>query len=187
MEVAMPAPSAIPGLKRLPKPGGFFTWYWSASQISRTATDFKPRTVRLWHGEGEPSEEDLAGIAAQAEKYTLDLGEWLSGRGRAGGQAFRMRRGSVYFLRAGERIKIGFATNVARRVRDIRAHLPDEPELVLTMYGSMGLERALHARFASLALRNEWFRLEAPITSFITKLQARQQRLPSARTEEKRF
>ena len=54
----MAAPSAIPGLKKLPKPDGFFTWYWAASQISRKADAFRPKTVRLWHGKGQPSQSN---------------------------------------------------------------------------------------------------------------------------------
>lgn len=168
----MPQASAIPGLKRLPKSGGCFTW--AASQISRTAKDFRPRTVRLWHGPGAPSGQALEGIARHADNLSLDLAEWLKGRGRAGGQVARLRRGQVYFLRDGARVKIGFAMDVARRIRDIGAHLADQPELLVAINGSMGLERALHAKFADLALRNEWFRLEGPLADFIAKLRVRQ-------------
>lgn len=76
----MPERSAIPGIKRLPKPAGFFTWYWVAAQLSSKTGGFHPRTARLWHGKGEPAPAELEAIKTQANQLSMDLEEWASGR-----------------------------------------------------------------------------------------------------------
>lgn len=139
----MPAPNAIPGLKRLPKKGGISTWYWSARQIARDAGDFRPRTMRLWHGAGEPAPLDLAEIRRAAYNLTLDLKDWRAGRTRRARQPSGRMRGLIYFARAGERVKIGFSKDVAIRIAQLQRNVPDEIELLLTMAGSPVLEREL--------------------------------------------
>ena len=174
----MPAVNAIPGLKRLPKPGGCFTWYWSASQIARDSGNFRPRTFRLWHGVGEPSANELVEIQQRCDALTFDLREWQlrSKRQRRkieGGRVYSRKRGFIYVIRAGERVKVGFSRNVERRLREMQTHSPDDLELVLAVAGSPVLEHELHARFGDLSLRGEWFRYEQPIRDFVAAEQAR--------------
>ncbi len=157
--------SDIPGLKRLPKPGGFQTWYWAASQISRKG-DFEPRTVRLWHGQGDPSPAELEQIHAQALKLTLDLKEYYSGSRRR----YRSKRGSVYFARAGDRVKIGFTANVGRRLSQLQTFFPEDLELLLVMPGSILMEKELHRRFEAFLIQREWFLYAEPIEAFVKKM-----------------
>lgn len=160
----MPERSAIPGLKRLPKPGGRFTWYWVASQISTRAGDFRPKTARLWHGVGAPNEQELEQIRQQAHRLSVDLREWLLGRRKT---PHRGKRGTIYFIRAGERVKIGFTQNMDRRLSQLQLFFPERLEVVLTLPGSILMEHELHRRFAAHELEREWFAYAAPIAAFV--------------------
>ena len=157
----------IPGLKRLPKPNGFVSWYWAASQITRNVGQFRPKTVRLWHGQGEPPPTELSRIASQAQQLTIDLKE-APGRYRLG--ARRSKRGTVYFVRAGERVKIGFTKDLDRRLVQLQNFFPDPLEVLLSMPGSILMEQELHRRFAADRLRGEWFLCSPAIRAFTEAL-----------------
>jgi hypothetical protein len=79
----------------------------------------------------------------------------------------RSPRGTVYFVRAGDRVKIGFTTDVRRRISELQTFFPEPLELLLELRGSVLVEHELHRRFADLCLTREWFRLEAPIVRFV--------------------
>lgn len=72
---------------------------------------------------------------------------------------------AVYFIRNGDRVKIGTTQNLRRRT----AALSLRPEnVLLTVYGGADVERQLHDRFRDLRVGNtEWFRYDAPLTEFI--------------------
>lgn len=166
----MPAAKLVPGLKRLPKPDGFSTWYWAASQISRKNDGFYPRTVRLWHGQGQPSAAELDAIALKAERTTLELEEWLTDpKSRARGR--KRVLGTVYFLRTGAMVKIGFSRNPIGRIRSLRTAIPGQADLLLTLKGARSTERALHRRFRAQREHGEWFRYEPPLLDFIEREQ----------------
>lgn len=76
-------------------------------------------------------------------------------------------RGSVYFFRQGERIKIGFSTNVKQRIKDFGAG-----QLLGTMPGTMHTERQMHERFAHLRDAGEWFRPGPDLEQFCHALAA---------------
>jgi len=170
----MPARGAIPGLKKLTKLNGLTTWYWVARQISPTTLDFKPRTVRLWHGAGEPSPEMLARMKQRAEAFTIDLKDWRL-RSRSNRKLLTSRhrtlrkRGFIYVVRAGGRVKIGFSKDVKRRISELQTFFPDELELLLATPGSIVIERSLHDRFKEFAIKREWFRYAEPIAAFVAK------------------
>lgn len=71
----------------------------------------------------------------------------------------------VYFLRFSDRVKIGFSTNLAGRLRAI-----PHDEVLATIPGGAREERALHERFADLRVTGEWFLYEDPLRSFIEEL-----------------
>jgi Meiotically up-regulated gene 113 len=77
----------------------------------------------------------------------------------------------VYFVRAGDRIKIGRAVDPAQRFRGLQVAHPEELSLVLTIPAHAELERAIHARFEHLQERGEWFRLEPDLVAFIEAVQ----------------
>lgn len=172
----MPKVGDIPGLKKLPKPNGFFTWYWSVSQLTRGMDDFEPRTARLWHGRGEPTPEELVKIKLVAARLTNDLEDWrfrTPDRPKAPRQrSFRRRspRGFIYFIRAGERVKVGFTKDVKRRLSQLQTFFPEPLDLLVAAPGSMLMERELHNVFAEHHITREWFSLTPDLARFADRL-----------------
>lgn len=76
--------------------------------------------------------------------------------------------GLVYFLRFGDRIKIGFTTNLAERLKAI-----PHDELLHTEAGTMREEKRCHAAFGHLRETGEWFRAEPDLLAFIIDLRDR--------------
>lgn len=71
----------------------------------------------------------------------------------------------VYFLTLGSRVKIGYTSHLAYRLTSLC--LPRSC-VTLTVEGGRRVEAALHRRFAALHTEGEWFRLEPPLTDYIT-------------------
>lgn len=62
----------------------------------------------------------------------------------------------IYFLRNGKSIKVGYSSNVDRRVNALRTALP-RLELIGTMLGERDHERTLHRMLAEHKIDREWF------------------------------
>jgi hypothetical protein len=74
--------------------------------------------------------------------------------------------GFVYYVRFGDRIKIGFSESVKDRLQAV-----PHDELLAVEPGPMELERMRHRQFASLLVaRREWFRHGAELLSHIAML-----------------
>lgn len=76
-----------------------------------------------------------------------------------------VKAGSVYYILFGDRVKIGYTTNLSERLRAI----PHDAVLAVEP-GSMQDERARHAQFHDLRVVGEWFRYEEPLQSHIAGL-----------------
>jgi hypothetical protein len=63
----------------------------------------------------------------------------------------------VYFLIAGDRIKIGVSRTPMSRVADVALGAADRVREVLVVPGTRADEKKLHRRFASYRTRGEWF------------------------------
>lgn len=71
----------------------------------------------------------------------------------------------VYFIRNGNRVKIGTSTELKRRIRTLALRADN---VALLIEGDRRLERQLHTQFADLRIGNtEWFAYEAPLTDYI--------------------
>jgi len=68
------------------------------------------------------------------------------------------RESFVYFARAGSAVKIGYALDVASRIRAIQTGCPIKVELFRTIRGGGVEKRWLHEHFAAQRLQGEWFR-----------------------------
>lgn len=77
--------------------------------------------------------------------------------------------GSVYFIQARTLglIKIGYSSDVKKRIETLQTGCPDEIDLLRTIPGSVELERAIHGRFAASRVRGEWFTPSAELMQFI--------------------
>jgi hypothetical protein len=77
----------------------------------------------------------------------------------------------VYFVRAGEFVKIGFAKDVRHRYGFISQMCPHPCELIAVIptkneNQSRDIERSLHARFKDYRHKLEWFRYTPEIESY---------------------
>lgn len=79
----------------------------------------------------------------------------------------------VYFIQCGAHVKIGVATDLGLRLSAIQIGSP-EAMRVLAVIENAGLEkeRELHARFASLRVRGEWFSVEGALADYLAALPA---------------
>ncbi len=75
--------------------------------------------------------------------------------------------GVTYFVRAGDAIKIGFATNLKDRLVGLQTSHPDELEVLAAISANDVDEYATHQKFAHLRLRGEWFQADKELLDFI--------------------
>jgi len=73
----------------------------------------------------------------------------------------------VYFIRNGDRVKIGYTTHLAARLMALSLR---RDSVVLILDGDRRLEAALHTRFASQRIpRTEWFKWDEEIEGFVAQ------------------
>jgi hypothetical protein len=75
--------------------------------------------------------------------------------------------GYVYFVRIGASVKIGFATDVSGRMRNIQTASPDPIHLIKVVRGTREIERGFHQRFARYQMTGEWFALKGAVAMFL--------------------
>src|SRR5262249_45238273 len=73
----------------------------------------------------------------------------------------------VYFVRAGDAIKIGVTRDVERRLRALATGSAVPLELLATLPGGRSLEKKLHERFRRFHVRGEWFRADEVLLRYI--------------------
>lgn len=73
----------------------------------------------------------------------------------------------VYYMRIGDRVKIGTSTNLRKRLSAINPE-----ELLGYEEGGLGLERHRHKQFADLRTHGEWFKLEGALVEHLAALAA---------------
>lgn len=64
----------------------------------------------------------------------------------------------VYLVGVGRNVKIGFSTNVNKRIRQLETASSSPVQLIAVAPGSRQLEQELHDMFVGLRIRLEWFR-----------------------------
>jgi len=73
----------------------------------------------------------------------------------------------IYFLKANDKVKIGYADDPSKRILGIQTSSPFEIEVLLIIDGNYDKESELHKRFQKYRTHGEWFDLEGPIQAFI--------------------
>lgn len=84
----------------------------------------------------------------------------------------KVKTGFVYFVRGGEFVKIGYASNAKNRVRDLQVNCPFQLSLIYSMPGTFQTEIGLHRRFKAHATSGEWFRWCDEIAEFIESMRS---------------
>lgn len=85
------------------------------------------------------------------------------------------RDAGVYFVRAGDSVKIGTSTNIAARIRSLQTGCPVPLELLAVAKGGQAEEAEFHRRFAQLRKNGEWFRADGQLLRFIDHFVARKE------------
>jgi hypothetical protein len=73
----------------------------------------------------------------------------------------------IYFLGAGEFVKIGQSKRWQKRVDSLQTGAPITYQTLLVIPEEVGAERALHDQFKADHFRGEWFHLSPAILSYI--------------------
>lgn len=90
-------------------------------------------------------------------------------------RARRRDREIVYFLRAGDFIKIGKTTDdTGNRVASLQTGCPFPIEVLATIRGGRRREARLHKTFAALRAHGEWFHASPMLLAFIARLSNRE-------------
>lgn len=126
--------------------------------------------VDLWQLEVELT-EDMVIHAVRVGRKRYAIGEEATARHRASrplssATIAASERAVVYYMRIGNRVKIGFTTGLAERLKVINPE-----EIMAVEPGGYELEQRRHREFRHLRTHGEWFRLEAPLTDWIARLQ----------------
>lgn len=89
-----------------------------------------------------------------------------------------IHRPTVYFIANGNRVKIGYTTNLRSRIRTLALR---ESNILLLLDGGPELERALHDRFRDHRDHNtEWFDMAPDVVRFIAEHQSPALRIATA-------
>lgn len=79
----------------------------------------------------------------------------------------RARKSYIYFIRAGDMVKIGVSVDPSKRFEALQTGCPIKCELVHIEYGGIEREAHHHQRFAELREHGEWFRYEDALRTFL--------------------
>ena len=77
--------------------------------------------------------------------------------------------GYVYFLRAGNTVKIGFSTNLRSRLEKLRNGNSFPVFICKYVHGDRKTEAAFHKRFVEYRLRGEWFDLRGTLAKYLER------------------
>lgn len=74
---------------------------------------------------------------------------------------------SVYFIRSGNFIKIGYADDPHRRLKQLQTGNPQKLELIGHVDGDMSTEAHIHGLFSDFRVKGEWFELTSDIMAYV--------------------
>lgn len=91
------------------------------------------------------------------QRTMVKVPRWL--RGKIGG---------VYFVKGGERVKIGYSVNIRSRINELQTGSSIRIEFVAAIAGaSQDDEKDLHEEFAEYRVHGEWFEYGPRLAQFI--------------------
>lgn len=78
--------------------------------------------------------------------------------------------GDLYFIRAGDAVKIGRSVNLTTRMKKMQVDNPEKLDCVLVLKGCGPEEGKWHKTFAADHIRGEWFRFSPSIQNEVERL-----------------
>jgi hypothetical protein len=78
-----------------------------------------------------------------------------------------MSQSYVYFAKAGDRVKIGSAKDVGKRMKQLQTGCPDKIQVVKLISGGRDVEASLHRQFARHRAVGEWFKIEGALATYL--------------------
>jgi hypothetical protein len=130
--------------------GGRLRWYFRrGGEYTRLPDEYgSPEFLRLYY--------ELLDLAkADAAITRIDVYQKVRAELDAG--TVQADEPSVYFVKIGKHIKIGFTTNIKERLKSFRGASAEPISLLHIVPGSYALESELHRLFATTKIRNEFF------------------------------
>lgn len=79
----------------------------------------------------------------------------------------------IYFVKSGRFVKIGYAADVASRIKSVLTNNPHEVKLLATFEGGRTMESRLHRLFADERYAREWFHYGSRLKRFLRNASAR--------------
>lgn len=73
----------------------------------------------------------------------------------------------IYFIKANDRVKIGYTLDPSKRIPSIQTSSPYKLEVLLIIDGTIELERELHKNFQEYKIAGEWFEYGERMESFV--------------------
>jgi hypothetical protein len=79
--------------------------------------------------------------------------------------------GYVYFVQLGNSgdIKIGFSTNIKKRMHTLQTSTPENIQLLGFIAGELPTEKMIHEKFRMLRKKGEWFQCHSSIIEFLNE------------------
>lgn len=151
---------------RIRKDGSRVGYWMCAAGIAKRG--FTPKCQIVWRGPtgAEPTDTELLAIKAACEKLNREARQY-SRPTPPDRRRRRERHGFIYFVRCGERAKIGFATDVRARLIELQVGSAEILELLGTLPGSREIEGFVHWLFRADHAHGEWFALSSDLQAFI--------------------
>lgn len=117
-------------------------------------------------GEPWPDDHPLHPFRVKIDRFGVASADAPKDAQRVPGAAW-LRSGLVYYVRLGNRCKIGFSASLLSRLSALGVE-----EVLAVEPGSLTLEKQRHREFSDLRTRGEWFRLEDRLTEHCSRLRA---------------
>jgi len=128
-------------------------------------------TVKRWLHEGMPARRDGNKVWITPDEARAWIEVRFAGKVTV---AFKRQTSLVYFAQAeGGLLKIGWSSDVMRRVAELRKKSRQAVELLACFPGDKPDELRVHARFARLHVGGEWYRDDGSIADYLATLAGR--------------
>lgn len=120
-------------------------------------------TVKRWTSEGMPVHRSNGLVHVDPDKANA----WIDANRKD--TIALLRASTIYVARRSSdgAFKIGWSSDVARRIQELRKLTRSEVALVVAFPGDKPDELRLHERFAADRIDGEWFRASAALAAFV--------------------